>query len=368
MEPDEEGDHPGLDLSSLDPACPTPSSRTSLQKVCSIISTFNEFKRRLVVEIGFGGMLRLPAISKLNLKFSTWLMSMVDGPNKCIRLSHDRSISFWPGDIHKVFGIPCGNLDIHSLEFQQTDSSIQFFRSVLGMPDKGNQVLKCVELVIMKELNESTASNLEIDCFKMAFVIFCMGHILTPSSKHDHAIIDYWSAIANTDKITDFNFCDYVFADLLSACWKVKQDIQNNRPVTHLMGCHLFFQIFYLDNLDLGMLNLPHNSYPRIASFDESRIRKMIIQCTKIGPGPPDFSLGQIRHHSQICYMRSVWDSKSDANISSTKKPLIPSKITIVTDSPQPVSAGTSTFLTNIPTPSDFRSILKSNYPQLAHS
>ncbi|XBI41402.1 hypothetical protein VPH35_125870 [Triticum aestivum] len=101
------------------------------------------------------------------------------------------------------------------------------------------------------------------------------------------------------------------------------------------------------------MLNLPHNSYPPISSFDESRIRKMIIQCSKIGPGPPDFSVGQIRHHSQICYMRSIWDSKTDAKYD---------------DNPQPVSVGTSSFLTNIPTPSEFCSILKSNYPQLAHS
>jgi hypothetical protein len=176
MEQDDDMQHPGVDLAGTDPACPTPTSRTSLQKFCAVISTFNEFKRRLVVEIGFGGMLRLPAISRLNMKFSAWLMSMVDGPNRCIKLSHDRSIKFWPEDIHKVFGIPCGKIDIQSPEYQQTESLVQFFRSVLGLSDKGNQVLKNVEIVLMKDLNESTASNLEIDCFKMAFVIFNGPH------------------------------------------------------------------------------------------------------------------------------------------------------------------------------------------------
>uniref|UniRef100_A0A8R7PTW3 Uncharacterized protein n=1 Tax=Triticum urartu TaxID=4572 RepID=A0A8R7PTW3_TRIUA len=66
-------------------------------------------------------MLRLPAIPRLNLKFSTWIMSMVDGPNRCIKLSHDRSIKFWPEDIHKVFGIPCGTIGIHSPEYQQAE-------------------------------------------------------------------------------------------------------------------------------------------------------------------------------------------------------------------------------------------------------
>lgn len=78
-----------MDLATTDPAWLTPTSRTSLQKVCALISTFNESKCILVVEIGFGGMLRLPAIPRLNLKFITWIMSMVDGPNRCIKLSHD---------------------------------------------------------------------------------------------------------------------------------------------------------------------------------------------------------------------------------------------------------------------------------------
>ncbi|KAF6991843.1 hypothetical protein CFC21_008891 [Triticum aestivum] len=55
----------------------------------------------------------------------------------------------------------------------------------------------------------------------MAFVIYSMGHILAPSTKHDVSVIDYWAAIANTDKIVDFNFCEYVFADLLAAYWQL---------------------------------------------------------------------------------------------------------------------------------------------------
>jgi hypothetical protein len=75
------------------------------------------------------------------------------------------------------------------------------------MNDKGNQILKVSESVIARPLDEHTSSNLEKDCFKIAFVIFLMGHLLAPSTKHDNRSIDFWGALANTDNIQDFNWC-----------------------------------------------------------------------------------------------------------------------------------------------------------------
>jgi hypothetical protein len=40
-----------------------------------------------------------------------------------------------------------------------------------------------------------------------------------------------------------------------------------------------YLQIFYLDNIELGIFNLPHNSMPRIANFDEIKLRRMILMC-----------------------------------------------------------------------------------------
>lgn len=63
---------------SGDPAVPpAPISRISVKHAVEVIQTFNEFKRFLVTSIGFGGMLDLQMLQKLNLKFSTWTMSKV---------------------------------------------------------------------------------------------------------------------------------------------------------------------------------------------------------------------------------------------------------------------------------------------------
>ena len=57
---------------------PSTTSRTSVQKVVSVISELCDYKKFLLEEIGFSGLVKLPHISKLNLKFSKWIMSRID--------------------------------------------------------------------------------------------------------------------------------------------------------------------------------------------------------------------------------------------------------------------------------------------------
>jgi hypothetical protein len=271
---------------------PSPTSRTSVQKVLSVISQFSEYKKFLVEQTGFAGILKLSQITRLNLRFSRWLLQKIDVHKRAIVFGEKPTsvLSFSAADVHKVFGIPCGSRDIHAPESQCSPNTIKFIRSALGMTDKGNQILKVSESVIGRPLDEHTSSNLEKDCFKISFVIFVMGHLLAPSTKHDNRSIDFWSALSNTDNIQDFNWCEYVLQDLFAAVKTVKDDIANNRPTTHLYGCHLWAQIFYLDNLDLGIFNLRHSVMPRVAAFDDTQMRRMILQCSTTVNGVEQWS------------------------------------------------------------------------------
>jgi len=216
-----------------------PTSRTYVQKVLSIISQFTEYKKFLVHEIGFEGILKLPQITRLNLKFSKWVLQHIDVQNRCIVFGPDRKIKFYPPDVHKVFGIPCSSLSINDTSSHCSSTTIQFIRASLGMAEKGNQILKAVEVIPSTPLAEKTSSSLEKDCFKMSFVIFVMGHLPTPSAKHDRSNIDFLGAIANTDNIKDFNWCEYILQDMLVAATAVNTAISSNKPVTQLQGCHL---------------------------------------------------------------------------------------------------------------------------------
>ncbi|KAK1632974.1 hypothetical protein QYE76_007289 [Lolium multiflorum] len=301
-DPDEDEQHNG----------PAPTSRTSVPKVYAVISQLSEYKRFLVEEIGFSQLLKLPLLSKLNLRFSKWIMSKIDVTTRSIVIDNKRKIRFWAADVYKVLGIPCGSRDIRAPDAKCSDTTIQMIRALLGMPEKGNHILKFAETVINRDICENTSSTLEKDSFKMAFVIFIMGHLLAPGTKHEYTTIDYWGALANTQQIQDFNWCEYVLLELFAGVQKLKADIQDNSAVTHLQGCHLWAQIFYLDNINLGIFNMRHDSLPRISAYDDVSLRRMINQCAGTAKGPADYGDVQIRDATQICYTRSMWDTPPD--------------------------------------------------------
>ena len=222
---------------------PPPTSRISVKHAVSVIKTFDEYKRWLVEQIGFGGMLKLPDIQKLNLKCGAWIMSRVSVSRREIKLRDNKVIKFYAEDLYKVFGIPCGHRNVKGRDANINPKAVHFIKANLQMNKTGVHSLRAAEDFLLRDINENS-SKLEKDCFQIAFVIFVMGHVLVPTTKHNYTTIDVWGAIANTKSIDQFNWCEYVLQHLLAAVKKVKRDMMANSLSTNLTGCHLFFQIF----------------------------------------------------------------------------------------------------------------------------
>ena len=85
--------------------------------------------------------------------------------------------------------------------------------------------LEGVQAILLKELTEASSTQVEIDCFKIAYVVFTVGHVLCPSSKYDYTSIDYWQALCNISSIAEFNWCEYVLGHLMPAVEKLKADM-----------------------------------------------------------------------------------------------------------------------------------------------
>lgn len=85
---------------------PSPTSRSSPTKVCAMVDSLDAFKKSLVEEIEFGGILVVPLIPRMNLKLSIWLMSRVDEVSRTIYIRPGRQISFRASDVHKILGVP----------------------------------------------------------------------------------------------------------------------------------------------------------------------------------------------------------------------------------------------------------------------
>ena len=137
-----------------------------------------------------------------------------------------------------------------------TSEAIDFIRNSIGWTDKFDRSLSSLEVFICKEINE-LSSRLEKDCFKTAFIIFVMGNLFAPCTKHDYSTIDYWGAIKDADNIALFNWCKYLFEDLLEAVRKLKLETDADITLNHLSGCHLFLQV----NASKSKPTRPRESY-----------------------------------------------------------------------------------------------------------
>ncbi|XBH93587.1 hypothetical protein VPH35_084489 [Triticum aestivum] len=144
-------------------APPAPTSRISVRKAVEVIQTFDDYKRWLITEIGFGGMLKLPLLQKLNLKFSAWTMSKVCVERRAIVLSETKVLKFFAEDIHKVFGIPCGHRSVKGRDGFIKPEAITFIKRTLGMDRTGVHSLRAAEEFLLRDISEAS-SKMEKDC------------------------------------------------------------------------------------------------------------------------------------------------------------------------------------------------------------
>lgn len=217
------------------------TSRLSVKQVVTVVQSFGEYKRWLVSEIGFGGMLKLPLIAKIDLKLSLWVMRKVEVVSRMIVIDKDRKLLFTPEDFHKVFGVPCGNRDVRGRDGDISIRSVEFIKHIIGMNRSAAHSLKAAEIFLYRDINESS-TKME-DCFQIAFVIFVLGYVIAPSTKHDYMTIDFWGAVANPELIGQFNWCQYAMDKLMGAVIKLKHDDEERAMTINLFGCHFFFQV-----------------------------------------------------------------------------------------------------------------------------
>ncbi|CAN6342291.1 unnamed protein product [Urochloa humidicola] len=109
-------------------------NRCSPKVVYSLVSKFSEFKKQLVRDIGFGGILDLPCINKVNLKLSAWLLTKLDTEDSELVLSEFTCIYIYEKDVGIVFGISCGDIDVTSMDI--TPEQIESIKSSCGILSK----------------------------------------------------------------------------------------------------------------------------------------------------------------------------------------------------------------------------------------
>jgi len=72
---------------------------------------------------------------------------------------------------------------------------------------------------------------------------------------------------------------------------KVKSELSSSNKVTNINGCSVFLQVLYLDSINVGFLNLPHESFQRIRYFSNEVMKSMILADSIHGNGNTEFGL-----------------------------------------------------------------------------
>ena len=88
--------------------------------------------------------------------------------------------------------------------------------------------------------------KVEMDRFKVAFVVFVVGTFLAPTPKYNVVNPDFWGALIKPDEVNQFNWIAYVVEHIIHATARVQEDLRSKCEVSNITGCSLLIQVLYL--------------------------------------------------------------------------------------------------------------------------
>ncbi|KAL6610748.1 hypothetical protein ACP70R_040717 [Stipagrostis hirtigluma subsp. patula] len=251
------------------------ATRSSVRCVASAVSKFDQQKRDLVRSIGFSGLLDLPQINKVNRSFTVWLLSRLDPETRTIVVNGEPVIDMVDLDVRDVLGIPCASRPVQPLPHDDAKSRKQFMLNCLGAEVDETNSLVAAGRIVKQDYNGGMTKS-QMDNFKVAFVIFVVGHLLAPTNRNNVGNSSFWGALLKPDEIGEYNWSEFLLVNLMQAARNVQNDIKIKKRVTTVTGCAIFLQILYLDSLRLGSLTIPKDITPRIKGVSCQQLRLMI--------------------------------------------------------------------------------------------
>ncbi|KAF0915459.1 hypothetical protein E2562_036302, partial [Oryza meyeriana var. granulata] len=272
------------------PGCPEdirPTSRSSVKRICRVISKMSEEKREYVKEIGFGGILHLPQLNKIDRSFTVWLMRKVDCNNREIIVSDNIQVTMEDKDVHRVLGIPRGKKTVHGLGTNNPEEKFHFIEHAIGAEEDESRSLLAASINVETD-KPGVMTTEDVKHFKVSFVVWLIGYFLAPTRKCNHGSNDFWGSLLDPDDIVNYNWCKYALDMLVEAARAVQLDLKTRKTCSYVSGCPLLLQIIYLDNVNLGPLNRPLAVSPCVAGLTCEIMRKMILAAKATSIGRPN--------------------------------------------------------------------------------
>jgi hypothetical protein len=172
-------------------------------------------------------------------------MSCVNEESCTLNTGGHISIRFTKSDVGHVIGIPSSGKRVLDVRVSHREAKERVLQQFLGSQFKKQRSIKLAQHVIERDY-PGPMTKTEADTFRVAFGVFVVSNLLSPSAKFDYASIDYWNAIQDPDSIISYDWSEYVIVRLLEAVRKLKQDISINIKFPNITGCCTFLQVYNL--------------------------------------------------------------------------------------------------------------------------
>jgi hypothetical protein len=221
------------------------NSRSSARHAASIMENFCERKKDAVREIGYGGLLHLPQINKVNLKFTLWVLSKIDVQSRSMPVGRDGRVFLCPEHMEKLLGVPSSGRQVCGLEPDNAQERSDFVRLAMGATQHCNNPLKAAQSVVTRPWKDEVSCDM-IDEFKVAFVVWINGRFLAPTTKHDLGCSDFWGSLYITREIKEFNWGSYYLEHMMDAASRVQADMKLKRATMTITSCPLVWQVIHV--------------------------------------------------------------------------------------------------------------------------
>jgi hypothetical protein len=218
------------------------TSRSSARHAASVMADFCDGKKQAVREIGYGGVLHVPLINKVNLKFTLWLLSRIDVKSRSMPVGRDGRLFLCPTHMEKLLGVPSSGRQVCGLEPDNAQERSDFVRLAMGANQHCNNPLKAAQSVVTRPWKDDVSSDM-VDEFKVAFVVWINGRFLAPTTKHDLGCSDFWGSLYITSEIKEFNWGSYYLDHMMEAASRVQADMKLKKATMTITSCPLVWQV-----------------------------------------------------------------------------------------------------------------------------
>lgn len=239
-------------------------------QIIKLVKTLTEAQKQVVVEMGFGGLLKI--------QFETLPMKMVHELVKSFvpqtRLQHVGSDKYWitKDDVHDIFGLPINGDLVKEVNLSGGghDSGLRYeWKKFFGTDAYGN--IPCDRLASLIESSKDTGSQ-----FRKYFVMYVMSVFFSPTARGqvDYKLVDL---VEDVDSIPKFDWCEYVLRKL---CEAISSYESTNYSCVN--ACVVVLMMCFMHRFPFRGEESP-SVLPLVCNWDEKRVKEIGLAIAGVG-------------------------------------------------------------------------------------